>query len=470
MSVSVVPAQQTTRPSSVDDSSQSLSMTSKDSQVKVANTVIKKWSKGVRLLPIGFFFVYLNFTVLLFAFGPWPYPVRDGTKLYFFLTCAHLALVAGYVSAANSKPSGYFGRCSVDRLVLMGIVVNLLVFFPTSFFMTGDIIPDVRSAFQDLGTAYAESHNLRQENSPIIMYLRMFVSPLTVLLLPLTIYYWKKLKPFLRYLATVTILGDIALYIAIGTNAGIARFFLVSSWLFLASYLSAKRKLKWTRGGLRILVLGVVALLVVFLFFTLTMLGRSGVLRTYYFTPIGIYADTDHFMVRNLPTEIQTGIIRLSSYVTQGYYALYLSLKEPFIPMFGVGHSLFLFRQAARITGIHKIMYLPYPVRIEKYGWDAYGNWSTIYPWIASDASFPGTVLIVFFIGRLFALSWLDTLKGDNLFAVVMFSQLLMILFFFPATNQWLQGGEGLVAFWITLLVWLFTRKQYVLRPRRSSA
>jgi hypothetical protein len=88
---------------------------------------------------------------------------------------------------------------------------------------------------------------------------------------------------------------------------------------------------------------------------------------------------------------------------------------------------MFLYRQAARLTGNENIMKQPYPVRIEKYGWDAYGLWSSIYPWIASDVSFPGTILIVYLIGRLFALSWL-------------------------------QSGEGFTAFWVTLFLWLRTR------------
>jgi len=105
---------------------------------------------------------------------------------------------------------------------------------------------------------------------------------------------------------------------------------------------------------------------------------------------------------------------------------------------------------------------MSYPVRIEKYGWDAQALWSSIYPWIASDVSFPGTLLIVFLIGRGFALCWLDTLRGENPFAVVLLSQFLIMLFYFPANNQLLQSGEGFIAFWVTLLLWWRTRRSGV--------
>jgi len=427
---------------------------------------VKRWSLRVRLFPIIFFITYLNFTVFLFAFGPWPYPIVDGTKLYIFLAAAHLALLVGYMSAAFGKPRGYYGHWSVQRLVTLSLVINLLLFFPTSVFLTGRAIPDIRGAVANLGQAYVNSRLLREEGTPVIMYLRMFVGPFLAMLLPLTVFYWKKLKPAIRRWAVVVILGEVAVYIAMGTNAGIARFVLVMPWLLLAGHFSRMQRFNWLRKG-RLLVGSIILLALFFLFFTSAMSTRASSLRAHYFPATGTYANTDNFLVRYLPPISQFGVLMLTSYVTQGYYALYLSLDEPFVPMFGVGNSLFLFRQAARITGIEEIMNLPYPVRIEEHGWNAYGSWSTIYPWIASDVSFPGTILVLFFIGRLFALSWLDTLKGDNPFAIAIFAILLMILFYFPATNQWLQGGEGFVAFWTILALWLFMRRKYMWRQKR---
>jgi len=165
-----------------------------------------------------------------------------------------------------------------------------------------------------------------------------------------------------------------------------------------------------------------------------------------------------------LPPNAQVGVYGLTIYLTQGYYALYLSLKEPFIPMFGIGHSMFLLNQVADFPDLAFVGQLPFPMRIEKYSWNAYGLWSSIYPWIASDVSFPGTLLVVFIIGRLLAQSWLDTLRGENPFAVAAFAQFLIVLFYFPANNQVAQSGESWTAFVGTLILWLVTRRKYVLR------
>jgi len=159
------------------------------------------------------------------------------------------------------------------------------------------------------------------------------------------------------------------------------------------------------------------------------------------------------------------------AYLTQGYYALYLSLDKPFVPSYGVGHSMFLFRQAARLPGMAWIADTPYPVRIEEDGWSAYGLFSSIYPWLASDLTFPGTLLLVFFIGRAFAQSWSDTLLGSNPFAVAMFAQFLIMLYYFSANNQCLQSGESFSAFWGTFVMWRLTRSpQPVQIPLRRLA
>ena len=75
--------------------------------------------------------------------------------------------------------------------------------------------------------------------------------------------------------------------------------------------------------------------------------------------------------------------------------------------------------------------------------------------------------MTVFLIGLGFALCWLDTLRGENPFAVVLFSQFLIMLFYFPANNQLLQSGEGCVAFWVTLLLGSRTRHSRI-RSRAS--
>jgi hypothetical protein len=63
-------------------------------------------------------------------------------------------------------------------------------------------------------------------------------------------------------------------------------------------------------------------------------------------------------------------------------------------------------------------------------------------------------------IGRLLAATWLDTLEGSNPFAVALFSQTMIMVFYFPANNQIFQVGESFAAFVGTLMLWLVTRQR----------
>ena len=175
----------------------------------------------------------------------------------------------------------------------------------------------------------------------------------------------------------------------------------------------------------------------------------------------GLVANPDNILIQDAPPNVRLGVLGLTAYVTQGYYGLSLALDEPFVPMFGVGNSMFLYFNAIKLTGDSGIEKLPYPVRVEhSRGWGAYETWISIYPWLASDVSFPGVILVVFLIGRLFAMSWLDTVRGENPFAVAMLAQFIIMLFYFPANNQMLQSGEALVGFYGVMVLWLITRQR----------
>jgi hypothetical protein len=414
--------------------------------------------RRVRLFPLLFFFVYLNITVVLFMIGPWEYPVESTFSLYAFLALAHLAFLLGYLSAAFRQPVGYAGKFTTCRLVKASVLVSLILLLPTSRFRTGRFIPDIIGGITDPGGAYAQSLTMREGGEPIIEYIRIFLGPLLYMALPLTVFYWDQLSRKVRIAGVISILGMVALFIAMGTNKAIADTVLLVPCLMFAACCAGRLKL----SRKKIVRIGAASLLSFLLFlgyFGLAVSSREGSpVAEGYFLSAHTRVDEDNFLIRNLPRAPAAALIGLDIYLTQGYYALSLSLQEPFVPMYGVGNSMFLYRQAARITGDAGITERPYPVRIEKYGWDAQGLWSSIYPWIASDVSFLGAILVVFLIGRLLAQSWLDTLRGDNPLAVVMFSIFVIMLFYFPANNQMLQSGEGLTAFWGILILWRRSR------------
>jgi hypothetical protein len=341
---------------------------------------------------------------------------------------------------------------------------------PTSLLRTGRWIPDVFGAIRNPGGAYATALRLGASGGrwlPVELML-MVLSPLLALVLPLTIYYWKDLSIRLRLLALGSVAADAVLTISTGRNKGLVDIVLIGAGIAVAR-LVARRKPRVTRrpstGRRTVLILVSTCLLagLVFTFFSRTQETRSGAGTV---ISVGqsaqVVADWRNPFIRTLPRGAQRGAIALSAYLSQGYYGLSLALDEPFVPSFGVGNSQFLFLNAAALPLLEDVDERPYPIRVGARGWDPYGSWSTIYPWIASDVSFPGTVLVMVIVGWLLARSWVEALDGRNPLAAGMLAQMVIVCAYIPANNQALQSGGSLVAFIGILVAWLRTRGRRV--------
>ncbi len=51
--------------------------------------------------------------------------------------------------------------------------------------------------------------------------------------------------------------------------------------------------------------------------------------------------------------------------------------------------------------------------------WSDNTEWSTIFPWLANDVGFTGSLIVVFFLGILFGKSWRDAATGNDFAAIV---------------------------------------------------
>ncbi|MBV9122201.1 MAG: hypothetical protein JO112_02425, partial [Planctomycetes bacterium] len=101
-----------------------------------------------------------------------------------------------------------------------------------------------------------------------------------------------------------------------------------------------------------------------------------------------------------------------------------------------------------------------YPARLEcTTGYSAESYWHTIYPWLASDLTFPGALVFMGLMAYLLARAWSDSLRGDNPFALGFLAQILLMFYYIPCNNVRLQFAEEIITFWGLLVLWLGTRK-----------
>lgn len=425
---------------------------------------VARWLPGVAFL--SFFLL----TVGLFFWGPWEYPLGDGRGGFVaFLVAVNVAFIVGYWWGSRGAPRPANFPIRASTLVLLSSMAELALLFPTSAVNTGSWIPRPGAAMANLAAAYTGSLSIRELGRPYANYARMLLAPLLALGVPLGVYYWRQLSWGTRLLFAASVAGTIALFVAMGANAGAAHWMALFPWFVLAAHLAGVNRLS-AKGWAGALSVEVVSVLFFALLFTATMNQRSGSFAKYGALP-GIGAELARpaapvagpgRAARVAPpasrSRLRIGFDGLAGYLTQGYFAVYLSMQEPFVPGYGVGNSVFLQRQAARLLGDQRVLGRSYPDRIQARGWNAYGYWATIYPWIASDVTFPGTVVVMGLIGWLTGLVWIDVLGGRNPIAVALFGQLLVLLYYVPAHNKIMHSGEGVLAFGALLLVWVVTR------------
>lgn len=426
--------------------------------------VLARWP-WVRWLPGLAMLAYLAGTVLLFYFGPWRYPVLQHGKLAAFLAAAHMAFALGYLLGARSAPRASTWAVDPARIAVACIALDLALLLPASMFYTGSWIPPVADGLADAGAAHARALRRSVEGVPYINYLRMAVAPALAASLPLGIFFWARLPRLARAALVVLVAGTLALFVGMGTNKGVGEWAMVFPWLALAAYVSGTLRPS-RRAVLATALIALASGLLFLSFFATTLHSRRGSGRLGRLPSIGAVFEPgseggDPTLPRGpIESPLTAGLAGLTSYLTQGYYAVHLALEEPFVPMWGVGHSLFLQRQLARLTGDPTIVKRSYPQRIAHRGWNAEGSWATLYSWVASDVGFPGTVLAVFLVGWLLARAWVDAIGAANPFAVAFLGQLLLLVYYIPAHGRTFQTGEGVFAFWSLLILWLLSRRE----------
>jgi uncharacterized membrane protein YciS (DUF1049 family) len=413
-----------------------------------------------RLAPLIASQIFLWLTLALFAFGPWQWPLRNPAQLYLFVCGAHLALVLGYLSAAHKAPAEHKRHFDPNTLVRWSLWITLIALPFTSFARTGSWIPDLIGGLKDPGAAYTKAQIFTENSANFAAYLRILAAPVLVMLFPLGFYFGARLNWPTKILMFVAMLVVIIMSIATGQRRDMADLIVTVPFVVVAAHFAKVSVL--SRRAILVVSVGAAASLLVFTgYFTYSHVSRVGQQAAAYgVNPVTRQSpDTDNAILNAFPSDMQPGVVALLNYLTTGYYGLGLALERPVQPMYGAGHSMFLTRQAERLTNTAGFESRSLAVQIsDKDGFKYPVFWCTAYPYFANDLGFIGTILMLFFVGRGLAQTWIDMLGGKSPFAVVFFCLLMTLVFYLPATNRMLQDGEGVVAFYSWLLLWSGTR------------
>jgi hypothetical protein len=138
-------------------------------------------------------------------------------------------------------------------------------------------------------------------------------------------------------------------------------------------------------------------------------------------------------------------------YPTHGYLGLAYNLQSPFEWTGGLGSSPAFGSYWEQYVGGESEVQNRYTARTERIsGWPDGMYWSTIYPWLASDLTYPGALLFIGIMGWFLAKFWQESVVRRSTLSMALFCQLALAIAFIPANNQIGQGRMSLIAFCTT--------------------
>lgn len=159
----------------------------------------------------------------------------------------------------------------------------------------------------------------------------------------------------------------------------------------------------------------------------------------------------------NIPPEIMEFYIKVSTYLTQGYYGMSLALDEKFDTTYGVGHSYFLLDQFKYFFNIDLIP-RTYQFKIHE-DWDRLVQWHSFYSQVANDVSFYGVIVLMFLLGYLLSAIFISAIRDNNLVAKTILPLFAIMFMYMPANNQIFNFMESMFSFWTLLFMWVIFKK-----------
>jgi hypothetical protein len=379
----------------------------------------------------------------LFWMGALAQEVPNHGALWVFVLSATGAFAVGYSAQlfrGNSVRRTGKTRSSeiltARRLVLAGGIyyVGFGIALLLEYGATGP--GSIIASLQNPAGAYLNKFSVYQQQAdngrtnPIIQVLTL-LGVLGTALVPLLVVYWRRLSTGLRLVGLAGIGVYSLFFLYIGTLKGLGDFVLmIAAGLLISSSRNPDRgaqRLKRRRAT--------VLVAIIFALFCGYMMSNQADRVDQFGT---------HDRVRANPTveriageHVATGLAALVIYPTHGYLGLAYNLETPFAWSHGLGSTPALTSYGSQYLGIDAEKYPAYPVRTEgRTGWPAGMYWSTIYPWLASDLTFPGTVLFMALLGWFFARLWREVNLSGGILPILIFVQMCLLVAYIPANNQ----------------------------------
>lgn len=264
---------------------------------------------------------------------------------------------------------------------------------------------------------------------------------------------WEKMKAWKKILFVLFLLIEVFFWFGRATNMGI--IILITTLLFLRFYnINFSKGL--IRSNLKLITFVLIALTISISVFSYNLISRKGSLTINYqvFNLGNSVVDENSSIFSLIPESVHETYMFAVYYLAQGYYHTSLAFDLNFRPTFFLGNNPAII-SLANTFGID-VWKDTYVYRLEEKGVDPLIQWHSAYLWYASDVSFLGVPLVMFFWGYVLGFSWGFSVNNSDFLSKIVFVIVSNILLYMFANNSYLS--MIFYAFLFVFPLWFYTR------------
>jgi hypothetical protein len=437
----------------------------------------------IKWMPIALIQGYLWITFALFWTTNLPVEITNLLELTVYVTFAYTALFLGYASYSQRKylpaqESRQFKLYGNQNSIIFLAAIHAIIYSLVLMYEFDCLsFTAMYSAIKNPGAAYAAKFQIYEMQVDTgrtnnLMRLATLVYSLHYLGFLCFVYCWNDLKKSIRIAYIVSIILYVVAFMGIGTNKGLGDVVMLLGVGLVVRYAAKKLNTGTTHEGKYQMpsrwwvIIGFISFLV---YFSNNQMSRG---EQFGVSEKNIDVAASSLWGSFLNPDMAVIVNTIASYPSHGYAGLSYSLQQEFVFCNGYGISPALHSYANQYFSQQDMFPKTYPARSELHtGWPAKMYWSTAFVWWASDLTFPGTILLMWLIGRLLAWAWRATLINNDFLGVIVLGLLSEVCFYLTANNQVLSARTGL---WATLdvlilLAWRHWNRSYSWRYYHSS-